>query len=142
MRIYLNKEWLFSDNFDNDMLSFEYDTSNMKKVSLPHSVVETPFNYFDEGIYQMVSCYRKIINVSKYKDKCILLTIEAAAHESILYVNGMEVIKHCCGYTSYTVDISSYLDFDKDNIIVIKVDSNESINVPPFGNVIDYMIYG
>jgi len=142
MRIYLNKEWLFSDNFNNDMLSFEYDTSNMKKVSLPHSVVETPFNYFDEGIYQMVSCYRKIINVSKYKDKCILLTIEAAAHESILYVNGKEVIKHCCGYTSYTVDISSYLDFDKDNIIVIKVDSNESINVPPFGNVIDYMTYG
>lgn len=143
MRIYLNNDWLFSKTFDNKMLDLNYDISNMESIRLPHSVIETPFNYFDESIYQMISCYRKIITPSlDWKDKCILLTVEAAAHESVLYVNGREVIKHCCGYTAYTVDISSYLNYGTNNVIVIKVDSNESVNQPPFGNVIDYMTYG
>jgi len=30
----------------------------------------------------------------------------------------------------------------EENILVIKVDSRESINQPPFGRVIDYMTYG
>ena len=111
MRIYLNNNWLFSKEFDNDMLNYEYDTSNMEHICLPHNVVELPFNYFDEGIYQMVSCYRKVINACEWKGQCVLLTVEAAAHESILYINGKEAFKHCCGYTAYTVDISSYLNY-------------------------------
>ena len=142
MRIYLNNNWLFSKEFDNDMLNYEYDTSNMEHICLPHNVVELPFNYFDEGIYQMVSCYRKVINACEWKGQCVLLTVEAAAHESILYINGKEAFKHCCGYTACTVDISSYLNYEQENVIVIKVDSNECINQPPFGNVIDYMTYG
>ena len=34
------------------------------------------------------------------------------------------------------------LEYGKDNILVVKVDSRESLNVPPFGFVIDYMTYG
>ena len=50
MRIYLNDDWLFRKNFDMDLLDDSCDTSTMEKVRLPHTVVETPFNYFDESI--------------------------------------------------------------------------------------------
>lgn len=31
---------------------------------------------------------------------------------------------------------------EKKNILVVKVDSREDLNIPPFGYVIDYMTYG
>ena len=143
MRIYINDDWLFLKEYTDEMLNDFYDVSNMEAVRLPHSVVDMPFNYFDESIYQMISAYRKVIIPSNdWVDKCILLTVEGAAHKSTIYINGKKVISHLCGYTSYTVDISSFLVFGKENIIIIKVDSNETLNQPPFGNVIDYMTYG
>ena len=143
MRVYLNNDWLFSKDFDMEMLESNYDTSNMESVRLPHSVVETPFNYFDESIYQMKSGYRKTFKTEEsWKNKRVILTVEAAAHKSAVFINGELAIEHECGYTAYTVDITDYLFFDKENILVIYVDSEESLNQPPFGNVIDYMTYG
>ena len=143
MRVYLNNDWLFSKEFDMEMLESNYDTSNMESVRLPHSVIETPFNYFDESIYQMKSGYRKTFKTEEsWKNKRVILTVEAAAHKSAVFINGELAIEHECGYTAYTVDITDYLFFDKENILVIYVDSEESLNQPPFGNVIDYMTYG
>lgn len=142
-RIYINDDWKYLNHFNEEMLKNNYDESNMESIRLPHSVVQTPFNYFDEGIYQMISTYRKvIIPKDDWIDKHVFLTVEAAAHKSTLYINGHELITHSCGYTSYTVDLGPYLEGGKENILVIKVDSNESLNQPPFGNVIDYMTYG
>ena len=142
-KIYLNNDWKFSFKFNQEMLDNNYDTSNMENVRLPHTVVETPYNYFDEVIYQTISCYRRVIYAdSNWCGKYISLTIEAAAHKSEVYLNGELLFSHSCGYTSYNVDLSEKLIYGKDNVLVIKVDSNESLNQPPFGNVIDYMTYG
>ena len=54
----------------------------------------------------------------------------------------MLVHTNSCGYTSFTVDISKYLEFEKENKITVIADANETLNQPPFGNVIDYMTYG
>lgn len=43
---------------------------------------------------------------------------------------------------AFTIDISALLYYGEDNIIAVRVDSNENLNVPPFGFVIDYMTYG
>ena len=140
MRIYLNDDWLFRKNFDMDLLDDSCDTSTMEKVRLPHTVVETPFNYFDESIYQMQAAYRKTFNTKpEWQNKRVILTVEGAAHKSAVFINGDLAIEHECGYTAYSVDLTDYLFWDKENILVIFVDSNETLNQPPFGNVIDYM---
>ena len=51
-------------------------------------------------------------------------------------------MEHFCGYTAFSVDLAPYLLFEEENVLVVKADSRESINVPPFGKVIDYMTYG
>ena len=142
-RIYIDRNWKYNGEFSDEMISMDYDDSVMKDVTVPHSVCEMPFHYFDEDIYQTISCYRRHFTPDdSWKDKAILLTFEGVAHESVVYVNGNEVIRHSCGYTAFTADISPFLEFGRDNVIAVKVNSREDIDQPPFGFAIDYMTYG
>lgn len=143
MRIYLNDGWAFQQNYDEHLKEQGYDDSQLPRVRLPHTVAETPLHYFDESIYQMVSGYRKVIKVpEEWRSRHVLLTVEAAAHMAWVYVNGKEAAVHKCGYTAFTVDIAPLLAPGTENVLAIKVDSRESLNIPPFGKVIDYMTYG
>jgi len=141
-RIYLNRDWEFTTEFTEDLFAKDY-AGETAKVTLPHTVVETPFHYFDESMYQMVSGYRKcFVPEEVWKEKQVLLTIEAAGHLAEVYLNGTKIKDHFCGYTAFSVDLAPHLIFGEENVLVVKVDSRESINVPPFGKVIDYMTYG
>ena len=115
----------------------------MQEVRIPHTVKELPFNYCSEKSYQMVSGYRRFIDASNlWKDKTILLTFEGVAHQAEVYLNGEKIAEHNCGYTSFTVDITDSLMLGWKNVLVVKCNSMENLNVPPFGFVIDYMTYG
>ena len=142
-RIYLNDDWMFGECFDGSMLGAKPDVTDMKPVRIPHTVKETPLHYFDEHVYQMVSGYvRKLDIPESYKGKTLLLTFEGAAHLSEVYVNGSLAGEHRCGYTAFTMDISKLVNYGSDNVLTVKLDSREDVNVPPFGFVIDYMTYG
>ena len=142
-RIYLNNDWKFSENFSEDILGRDYTDSSMKDVRIPHTVKELPYHYCDEKDYQMVSGYRRILKApKKWEGKKILLTFEGVAHDATVYVNSVKVAEHHTGYTAFTADISAALKIGEDNVIAVKCDSRESLNIPPFGFVIDYMTYG
>ena len=141
-RIYWNKGWMFATQFSEELLTKDF-SGEVTEVTLPHTVAETPFHYFDESIYQMVSGYRKtFMPEDGWKEKQVLLTIEAAGHRAEVFLNGTKITEHFCGYTAFTVDLAPQLIFGEENVLVVKVDSRETINVPPFGKVIDYMTYG
>ncbi len=142
-RIYLNEDWRFTKVFTDDLIQPDYLDAELEEVRLPHTVAETPFSYFDEAVYQMVSGYRRKLFVpEKWNGKKLLLTFEGVAHESIVYCNGKAIGEHHCGYTAFTLDISDAVIYGQENIITVRVDSRETLNVPPFGYVIDYMTYG
>lgn len=142
-RIYLNNDWEFSEEFDEKMLSSDYSSDGLKKIRIPHTVKETSLHYFDEHEYQMVSCYIKNIEaLEEWKGKKLLLTIDGAAHYSEVFLNGEKVGEHKCGYTAFTIDISDKVVYGNSNRLVVKLDSRENLNIPPFGYVIDYMTYG
>jgi beta-galactosidase len=125
------------------MLQPDYDDHGLEEVRLPHANVVTPYNYFDENIYQFVSCYRRKFKAEPgWRNKQILLTFEGVAHVATVYLNGKKLTTHYGGYTAFTVNLSTELFYDKENTLAVEVDSRESSNLPPFGNVIDYMTYG
>ena len=137
-RIYLNNDWKFAEQFEASMTEAAYDDSTMQNVRLPHTCKETPLHYFDEHCYQMVSGYRRVIEAEEaWKGKKILLTIDGAAHDSEVFLNGDKVGEHHCGYTAFTMDISGVLRYGEKNILAVKVDSREDLNIPPFGYVRD-----
>lgn len=139
----LNNGWRYSNRFDMAMINADYNDSRFEEVRLPHTNVETPFNYFDESIYQIVSCYRRKLKAEhSWNGKQVLLTFEGVAHVASVYLNGRKLTTHYGGYTAFTVDLAPGLLYGEENTLTIEVDSRESSNVPPFGNVIDYMTYG
>ena len=139
MRLYLNRDWDFTEVFSERLFDGPWGT---KQVTIPHTTKETPFHYFDESEYQMVSGYRKELFVpTDWEGKQILLTFEGVAHKCEVFLNGESIGQHHCGYTAFTVKLEN-LKYGEANVLVVRVDSREKLNVPPFGHVIDYMTYG
>ncbi len=142
-RVYLNDGWFFAERFEPEMTSVQYDDRDMEEVRLPHACTETPFHYFDERQCQMLCCYRRRLAVSKEQEgKYIVLVIEGAAHDCQVFVNGVPAGTHHCGYTAFKVDISHLIRYGEENVLAFRVDSRETLDIPPFGYVVDYMTYG
>lgn len=142
-RIYINNNWKFTEQYEERMQQADYNDQALETVRLPHTCREVPFHYFDEKSYQMVSGYRrKIYAPESWQGKRVILTIDGAAHESEVFLNGKKIGEHHCGYTAWSMELTGNLKLGEENILTVKVDSRESINIPPFGNVIDYMTYG
>lgn len=144
MKTYINNSWQFINKFTKQFILSKSGDKNEKIVDIPHSVCETPFNYFNESIYEGVFGYKKSFKTLKdWKNRKVFLTFDGVAHEATVYLNGRLLGKHSSGYTSFSFDITEKLQpVGKENILCVKVDSRESLDIPPFGFVIDYMTYG
>ncbi len=141
--LYLNNDWKYSDEFKDAMIQPDYQDTDMANVRIPHTVSVTPFNYFNDEIYQKVTCYRKKFRPEPFwNDKRVAVTFMGAAHEAYVYLNGELLGKHSSGYTAFSFDITDKIKYNEENVLVVKLDSRESLNVPPFGFVVDYMTYG
>ncbi len=105
--------------------------------------METPYNNFDEKIYQIKSCYRKTFKIEKKENReRVYLHFDGVMAYAKVYVNGKEAGEHYGGYTPFKFDITDLIEYDNENILTVMVDSSESLNIPPFGFVIDYLTYG
>ncbi|MCR5251606.1 MAG: glycoside hydrolase family 2 protein [Lachnospiraceae bacterium] len=141
-KIWLNDNWQFTEKYSEELNQKDY-RGECASVSIPHSVKETPFHYFDESVYQMVGGYRRVIRAEKeWEGKRVFIGFMAVAHSAVVYLNGRQVAEHHCGYTAFEAEITDALRYGEDNILVVRADSRETQNIPPFGNVIDYMTYG
>ncbi len=147
-RINLNDQWLWTPKFQAELCSAQIKNSALKKslqkARLPHSVAVTPANYFTASSYQMLSGYRREFKTQKsWKDKRVFVTFLAAAHEAEVWINGKRLGVHSCGYTAFKFELTDFLaPAGKTNVLAVKLDSRENLDVPPFGFVIDYMTYG
>ena len=139
-KIFLDKNWLFSEEFKEEYISSAITDGQV--VNVPHTVKEVAYNYFDEHDYQMVSCYQKNIKYDKaWEGKNLYLVFEAVGHKADIYINGEHKKCHKNGYNAFSIDVTELLS-EGDNLVTVKCDSNENINQPPFGYVIDYMTFG
>lgn len=140
----LNFDWLYSEKFSDEMLRKSYKEEGFEKVDIPHTNKELPLNYFDEKIYQFVSCYRKHFRLPKeaYEEgKKVFLHFEGAANYAVVYVNGKPAGEHKGGYTPFVFDITNLICKDE-NVIAVELDSTERPEIPPFGYMVDYLVYG
>ena len=136
MDIAFNNDWLFTENFD---AGFDEAVS----IRLPHTAKEIPYNYINCRDYQMVCGYRKIFTApGDWQGKKLILRFDGAAHEATVFCNGERVGYHACGYTAFCVDITDFVRLGGENVIDVRLNTRESLNIPPFGFVIDYLCYG
>ena len=139
----LNDGWYFTEQFTWQLTTLEKPEPELVPVRLPHTVKLLPFNEFSEQAYQMVSGYlRFLVPPESWRGQRVRVVFEGAAHQARVYLNGQLLAQHACGYTAFTVELTDHLHWQGTNNLTVELDSRENLDVPPFGNVIDYLTYG
>lgn len=147
--INFNTEWLYSPyDLTNGELT-ELNDSDFESVSIPHAnkILETHKGpNFQEQIesYRFVSWYRRhFVLGEEYKNKNIIIEFEGVATIAQVYVNGEFVGEHKGAYTSFSFDITKFLNpTGEENIIAVRVDSTKRADIPPEGGSVDYCLFG
>lgn len=141
--IKLNQNWNYVKTFDEQFIKGDFSGYDVQTVRLPHANQELPYNYFDEKDYQFISTYqRKFLIPLGKKGQKVFIDFEGVMTYGEVYCNGTFVGSHKGGYTPFSCDLTEVVQFGEENTIVVKVDSTERDDIPPFGNVIDYLCYG
>ncbi len=133
-------QWEFSNTW---FEGFALGQGTGEPVRIPHSVSFTPLHYADHRDYEMVCGYRRKLSPGpELAGKRLILQFDGAAHIARVYVNGKELAQHRCGYTGFRVDITDHVTLGAENLVAVCLDTRENPEIPPFGNVIDYLTYG
>ena len=138
-----NEGWLFAPTFDPALVRPECPELSLTPVRLPHTVKPLPYNYCNENDYQRLCGYRReFFAPREWAGRTVLLTFGAVAHDATVFCNGRRVFHHGCGYTAFTVDLTGALRLGQKNVVAVRCDCREDLNVPPFGGQLDALTYG
>ena len=135
----LNNNWYYKPNFSEEDIK-NNDYTEYENIHLPHANVEVPYNYFDDKIYQFISCYKKKLDISK-SNKRVFIDFEGVMTYCKVYLNENFLGEHKGGYTPFSFEITDYLN-ESENILTVMVDSTERKDIPPFGGTIDFLTFG
>jgi beta-galactosidase len=132
--------------FDNNWKFFQGDTMSAKSrdfsdmswrnLDLPHDwSIEgkiSPKNpmggsggYFPAG----VGWYRKAFKApAEWKGKKVSIYFEGVYMNSEVFINGKSLGIYPYGYSSFSYDLSPFLDFNNENVIAVRVDNSQQLN--------------
>ena len=132
--------WKYLDHFEESFLSaFPKEAIS---IDIPHNIKDVPYNYFDEHDYQKVVTYEKVFDAldKDINNKVAILRFEGFMLQADIYFNGHHFGHHISGYLPVELDVSEYIK-EKDNRLVVVLDSKEDNNIPPFGYAVDYLTF-
>lgn len=139
MKQALNFNWKFVPNYMPEYLNMMPDSSEL--VNIPHSVKEVPYNYFNEKDYQIISTYEKVFNVDEsIENRVVKLVFDGYMLKAKIYLNGHDLGTHISGYVRVEIDVTEYIK-QKDNRLLVILDSSEDKLIPPFGYAVDYLSF-
>ncbi|MDP2790683.1 MAG: glycoside hydrolase family 2 TIM barrel-domain containing protein [Rectinemataceae bacterium] len=113
-------------------------------VDLPHSLVELPLNHFDEKTYQIKGSYAREFETPPMPEGGrLFIDFEAVAVSCQVWLNGQKIGGHAGAYTPFSLELTAAAHTTGcSNILLVEVDAAESPDIPPFGGVVDYLVYG
>ncbi|MGF7076071.1 glycoside hydrolase family 2 TIM barrel-domain containing protein [Mucilaginibacter sp. 3215] len=128
--------WKFSLGDDSLARLRDFNDNAWRNLDLPHDwsiegsvSLKNPTGgaggYFPAGI----GWYRKTFKVApEWKGKNVSVYFEGVYMNSEVFINGKSLGIRPYGYSSFRYDLSPYLDFNKDNVIAVRVDNSQQIN--------------
>lgn len=133
-----NQGWLFAPK----ELTVQASDSEFTPVVLPHTNVELPYHNFDNAEYQFISTYRRRFTLPEpLNGRRLYVDFDGAMLASTVIINGHTLGDHDNGYTPFSFDLTDYLR-DGENVLQVRLDSTERPDIPPFGNLVDYLTFG
>ena len=141
-RIYWNDGWKFKETYENQMRETAYQDDAWEDVRLPHTLQgRHRFIILMRAVTRWCAAIENIFAPEEWKDQTVIVTFEGIAHEAQVLLNGERIGEHHCGYGIFH-RYQQKLRIGAENVLTVRVDSRENLNIPPFGYVIDYMTYG
>jgi beta-galactosidase len=139
----INRKWRYSRSVVEGGHRPDFDDSAFDEVVIPHTNVRLPWHGFDEKTYEFVSLYRRRFKLpEEARGKRVFVDFEGVMTASTVWINGVRLGEYKGGYTPFSFDLTSHVDFDKENLLAVDVDSSERPDIPPFGYEIDYLTFG
>ena len=132
----LNRDWLF-------IREDAAPSAQPETVELPHANTLLPYNYLDETAYQFVSVYTRTLYAPEaWRARRVFVRFEGVMAYAEVFCNDAPAGAHKGGYTPFTVELTHHLRIGAENTLRVRVDSTERPDIPPCGNVVDYLTYG
>lgn len=144
----LSADWYFHKGDVVDATKTKLDETKWQKVSIPHDwAIAGPFNKNNDtqkvkviedgedkinektgrtgGLpYQGTGWYRKhLVFDAKNKDQTFSLEFDGAMSHAQVYLNDKLVGKWPYGYSSFSFDITKYIDWGKDNVLAVRLEN-------------------
>ena len=131
-----------SNVFETTVVNPKFIDTTWRKINVPHDwVVELPFvksttHEMDTHGYKPVGSaypetsigwYRKHFSIDKKdKDKRFELQFDGIYRNAAIWINGFYVGTNFSGYLGNTYDVTDFMNFEGDNVIVIRVDATQA----------------
>ena len=143
-RLYpLNHDWLYRKQVHPNATGTAFDDSKFKRVTIPHTNKALPWHGFDDKEYEFVSIYRRHFRLPlELKDRRVFIDFGGVMTASTVWINGQRLGEYRGGYTPFSFELTSHLNWKGDNVLAVEVDSTERKDIPPFGGEIDYLTFG
>jgi beta-galactosidase len=137
----LNFNWYFTPDYKEEYLKSDFDFNNLLQVDIPHTMKELPYSYFNEKETQFIGTYFKEIEIEESSlINHLYLQFMGIMTKTIVYCNNQEIFEHKGGYTPFSIRINDFVKGGKNSLKIV-VDGNEINDIPPFGNLVDYLPY-
>ena len=128
----MNPAWRFHRGAADGAEAVDFDDASWGMVALPHGIELLPTEASGCINYQGDVWYRKhFIPEDSWKGKKLFLHFEAIMGKSKVWVNGKLMTEHFGGFLPVIVDVTSALNFGKDNVIAVWADNSDDKNYPP-----------
>ncbi len=134
-----NQDWLFlAQDVDE-----QAPDSAFEAVTLPHANIILPHHNFDNMEYQFISTYRKRFKLPEARNgRRVYIDFDGAMIACEVFLNGRKVGENEGGFNAFSFDITDYLNETGENLLVVRLDSTERPDIPPYGFVVDYLTFG
>ena len=161
----INKnEWKFIKEDVKNAHKTSFKDNEWLSVNIPHDfnggidgvnndVLEGRFDFENDvrTMYKGPAWYRTKFSVNeKQIGKRIFVEFEAVSLEAQVWVNGKKAGTHQGGYTAFSIDITDFIKFGKENVLAVRADNSNNSGIAPwmfdekgsFPFSFDYAVYG
>lgn len=132
--ICINDDWQFR-------FSWQVQKDSERRVDLPHTWNAQDALSGKQDYHRGVGNYRKKLLISEeLREKRLYLRFEGANSVTNLFINQKHVGEHRGGYGAFVFDITEYVDYGKENEILVRVNNALQLDIMPL--VGDFNFYG
>lgn len=136
--ILLNSNWqtITSDSNQNTYNGFEainYNTKHWQTVNVPHNWdAYDGYRRLLHGNKHGYAWYKKTFTATKQTGKRYFLFFEGVGSYATVWLNGKQIGYHAGGRTSFTIDVTDFLVFNKPNQLAVRADHPANIRDLPW----------